>query len=183
MTIRLLLIRLLLLAALAAPALYSAAYAYDSYKELEFSRERLEKIRGEAGKMVAEAEQARRSANALVNGAVDAWGRGDGKQRILAAFGETKLTVVSVSSDPGSAGGKDDKGAIRFSPVIVRGSGPVTAVKEVLWNVGDLGPGIRLSSLQGELDPAKKTMNWVFSFLLVNPVEGPPKPPSSAGVP
>jgi hypothetical protein len=183
MNLKVVLIRFMLLAALAAPVLYGAIQVYDKYQELEFARERLNKIRTEAGKMVVEAGQARRSSNALAKGAIDAWGQGDGKQRILAAFGETKLAVESVSTGSAGASGEEGGQTIPFSQVIVRGSGSITAVKEVLWNVGDLGPGIRLSSLQGDFDPGKETTNWLFSFLLVNSVELPSKTQSGIGTP
>jgi hypothetical protein len=184
MTLRQLGIRLLLISALCAPAAYFGLRAFDSALSAKFAQSKLETIRGEIGIAQQEIVMAKARAQALATVGKRAWGAGQVEERIGAAFLETDLVLEPTQPRQAVASTNGEKPLVNFSRIVVRGRGSLRAAKEALWNLGDLGPGIRLESFKGELDPASNSLVWSFVILTIDGAEaGAVSPQRQGGTP
>jgi hypothetical protein len=179
MTIRQIGVRFVLLSLLLAPAIYLGWQAFNSHLELKFARSKLETMRLASGQGQRDIELARAQAQNLASGAVRAWGVGQAEDRIGAAFLETDLVLDSMPQAQSAAATPTKGQLVGFKRITIRAMGTPRAAKEALWNLGDLGPGLRLESFRGEVEPIRGRVIWTY---VIQAIETSATPTQERGV-
>jgi hypothetical protein len=165
MTLRQVGVRFLLIAALLAPPIFVGAKAWDSAQDVNFAKAKLETIREASGLAVHDVKLAKERASALATIGIKSWGIGQAQDRITAAFLETDLIVEPDAGFVNGPISNNVPSLVGFERIVVRARGSVRAAKEALWNLGDLGPGLRIDSFKGEFEPAANTIVWTYVIL------------------
>jgi hypothetical protein len=180
MTLRQIGVRFLLLALLLAPAIYLGWKAYDSGLELKFAQTKLETIRTASGQGQRDIDLARAQAKNLASAGVRAWGAGQAEDRIGAAFLETDLVQDPNPQTQSIISAPTQGQLVGFKRITVRAMGTPRAAKEALWNLGDLGPGIRIESFKGEVEPVSGRVIWTY---VIQAIETAPSPLPAGSAP
>jgi hypothetical protein len=174
MTVRQIGVRLVLVSLLLAPASYFGLKAWDSGAEVRFAESKLGSLREAIGIAQRDIALAKTRAQTLASAGIRAWGAGRAQERIAAAFYETDLVLEPSLPSQGVIGPDGQKPLVGFSRLIVRGRGTMRSAKEALWNLGDLGPGLRLESFKGELNPNNNDLVWTYVILAIDGPEARP---------
>jgi hypothetical protein len=174
MTVRQIGVRLILVSLLLAPAAVLGIKAWDSGAEVLFADSKLATVREATGIAQRDIALAKTRAQTLASAGIRAWGAGRAQERIAAAFYETDLVLEPSLPSQGVIGSDGQKPLVGFSRLIVRGRGTMRSAKEALWNLGDLGPGLRLESFKGELNPNNNDLVWTYVILAIDGPEARP---------
>ncbi|MEK7660702.1 MAG: hypothetical protein AAB680_01520 [Pseudomonadota bacterium] len=154
------LVQVVLILALFSPTIFFSIDAANSRSEVVVSREKHTNLRTIIGNTEKSVLQVKSETKNLEKAANRRWENGQAELRIHDAIEAARLNVIAIGAPEVSI---DDFGSDE-SKIQVRCSGTLAQAKEAMWNLGDLGPTVRLDHLRAEYNKSIRLIVWTFSI-------------------